>query len=191
MAHFAKINDLGVVEDVIVLDNSLLLDDNGDEVESLGIAFLELSPGGTEGLWVQTSYNNNFRAVYASIGGTYDSSSDSFRHSKPYPSWVWGEEDASWIAPIAAIIPSEDVFGFETESITWDEDTVSWIVVATPWVHYAKYNIDESYEGTTVSMPRSYILDDSENEDDELGIILSLDYKGPGIWRRVTTPPTP
>lgn len=75
MAHFAKINSDNVVEQVIVINNEVLLDSEGVEQEALGVAFCEELFGGT---WIQTSYNANFRGVYAGIGMTYDPVKDEF-----------------------------------------------------------------------------------------------------------------
>lgn len=77
MAHFAKINDINVVEKVIVIDNSVLDDGNGNEVEQQGIDFI-VNNLGLSGTWLQTSYNNNFRGMYAEIDGTYNSEHDKF-----------------------------------------------------------------------------------------------------------------
>jgi hypothetical protein len=77
MAHFAKINESNVVEEVIVIDNSILDDGNGNEVEQQGIDFI-VNDLGLSGTWKQTSYNNNLRGMYAEIGGTYDSTHDKF-----------------------------------------------------------------------------------------------------------------
>lgn len=66
MAHFAKIEN-NLVTQVVVVDNEH--EANGEEyLHSLGI----------EGLWVQTSYNNNFRGKFAGIGDTYDEVNDVF-----------------------------------------------------------------------------------------------------------------
>ena len=98
MAHFAKIEN-SVVANVIVVNNTVLQDDDGVEVESLGIAFCKkLFGDDTE--WVQTSYNNNFRKRYAGIGYTYDSEKDMFIPPKPYPSWSLDSE-GDWQAPVA------------------------------------------------------------------------------------------
>lgn len=75
MAHFAKINSNNIVEEVIVVNNEVLLDSNGIEQETLGIAFCKELFGGE---WVQTSYNANFRGHYAGIGMTYDAIKDEF-----------------------------------------------------------------------------------------------------------------
>jgi hypothetical protein len=68
MAHFARIED-GIVQEVIVVNNEVLLDKNGIEQESIGSQFCTDTFGG---VWVQTSYNGNFRGAYAGLGMTYD-----------------------------------------------------------------------------------------------------------------------
>lgn len=75
MAHFAKINSDNVVEQIIVVNNEVLLDSEGVEQEALGAAFCEELFGGT---WVQTSYNGNFRGLFAGVGMKYDSDKDEF-----------------------------------------------------------------------------------------------------------------
>ena len=68
MAHFAKIED-GVVRQVIVVNNEVLLDENNVEQESIGAKFCTDTFGGE---WVQTSYNANFRGKYAGVGDQWD-----------------------------------------------------------------------------------------------------------------------
>lgn len=74
MAHFAKIEN-DIVTQVIVVNNEVLLDEQGVEQEALGAAFCEELFGGT---WIQTSYNGKFRGQYAGIGMTYDKVKDEF-----------------------------------------------------------------------------------------------------------------
>ena len=76
MAHFAKIEN-GIVREVIVVNNEVLLDSNGVEQESIGVAFCQ-SLFGADTNWVQTSYNGNFRGRYAGTGMTYDPIKDEF-----------------------------------------------------------------------------------------------------------------
>lgn len=64
MAHFARI-ETGIVSEVIVIANEVLLDENGIEQESIGAAFCKDLLGGE---WVQTSYNGNFRGQFANPG---------------------------------------------------------------------------------------------------------------------------
>lgn len=80
MAHFAKINEDNVVEQVIVVNNEVLLDSEGVEQEALGVAFCEELFGGT---WIQTSYNGKFRGGYAGPGWTYDPVTDEFIAPEP------------------------------------------------------------------------------------------------------------
>ena len=75
MAHFAKIEH-GFVRQVIVVNNEILLDDNGVEQESIGSKFCQDTFGGE---WIQTSYNATFRGKYASLGDKYDAELDEFK----------------------------------------------------------------------------------------------------------------
>ena len=77
MAHFAKIED-GVVRQVIVINNEILLDENGIEQETLGADFCQNTFGGT---WIQTSYNATQRGKYAGLGDIYDPVLDVFKNS--------------------------------------------------------------------------------------------------------------
>jgi hypothetical protein len=74
MAHFAKIEN-GIISQVIVIANEVLLDENGIEQESIGVEFCHETFGGN---WIQTSYNSTFRGQYAGTGMKYDSSIDKF-----------------------------------------------------------------------------------------------------------------
>ena len=70
MAHFARIEN-GIVNQVIVINNEVILDENGTEQESIGIDFCK-SLYGPHTEWVQTSYNGSFRGKYAGLGDTWD-----------------------------------------------------------------------------------------------------------------------
>lgn len=77
MAHFAQLNEQNEVLRVIVVGNAECSDENGNEVEQLGIDYCK-SILGQHTRWVQTSYNNNFRGTYAGIGYSYDEENDVF-----------------------------------------------------------------------------------------------------------------
>jgi hypothetical protein len=77
MAHFAQLDENNKVTQIIVVDNKDTSDDKDVEQEEIGIAFCK-SLFGEDTKWVQTSYNSNFRGVYASIGDTYDEENDVF-----------------------------------------------------------------------------------------------------------------
>jgi len=104
MSHFAKINNSNKVTEVIVAEQDFI---NSGVV---GDAFL----------WVQTSYNGNFRGGYATIGSTWDEVNKVFVAAKPYPSWVLNET-FHWEAPVAR--PDDD------KMYAWDEETTSWVEV--------------------------------------------------------------
>ena len=69
MAHFAKIENDKVTE-VIVVSNDDCGGGEFPESEPIGQAFI--ASLGLVGLWLQTSYNANFRGSYAGIGYTFD-----------------------------------------------------------------------------------------------------------------------
>lgn len=77
MAHFAWLNDDNIVYQVSVVDNVNLLDENGNESEAVGIAYLTQVHGAGK-TWKQTSYNGNFRGKYAGAGDVFDSVNDVF-----------------------------------------------------------------------------------------------------------------
>ena len=101
MAHFAKINN-NIVTEVIVAEKD----------------FINSGKVGDEFLWVQTSYNGNFRKNYAGIGYTYDEDRDAFIAPKPYASWILNEDTCLWEAP--SVIPDDG------ERYTWNESTTTW-----------------------------------------------------------------
>jgi len=102
MSHFAKIDSNNIVTQVIVAEQD----------------FINSGAVGDSFLWVQTSYNNNFRKNYAGIGYTYDKTRDAFIPPKPYPSWTFVEDTCQWKAPSA--MPDDG------KRYEWDESTTSW-----------------------------------------------------------------
>jgi len=73
MAHFAQLDENNKVIQVLVVRN----EDAPDE--TTGKAFL--STIGFEGNWVQTSYNNNFRGMFADTRMIYDPVADEFKYA--------------------------------------------------------------------------------------------------------------
>ena len=116
MAYFAKINNDNIVEQVIVVNNSVILDENNKEIEQLGIDFCKLLYG-QETNWKQTFENNNL----AGEGMIYDDNLDAFYLPQPFPSWTLNEEIWLWEAPVE--YPSDGKY------YTWNEETISWDLV--------------------------------------------------------------
>jgi hypothetical protein len=116
MAHFAELDENNVVKRVIVVANKDTADADGNEKESIGVAFCQKLLGGN---WVQTSYNGSIRKNYAGIGYTYDTALDAFVPPKPYPSWVLNSDTAQWDAPVP--MPTDG------KKYSWDEASQSWV----------------------------------------------------------------
>ena len=108
MSHYAKLDSNSIVENVIVAEQDFI---NSGVV---GDAFL----------WVQTSYNGNFRGKYATIGDTWDKVNERFVSPQPYNSWLLDEDTCLWQAPTA--YPEGDAM------YTWNEDTLAWVEVTDP-----------------------------------------------------------
>lgn len=70
MAHFAQLDDLGFVIEVIVINNDDCGGGDFPESEPIGQAFI--ASIGLAGEWRQTSYNGNFRGTYAGIGYSFN-----------------------------------------------------------------------------------------------------------------------
>jgi hypothetical protein len=133
MAHFAKIDENNIVQDVIVVNNEDCGNLEFPESEPIGQAFL--ASCGIEGNWKQTSYNTYsnqhstgktpFRGNYASIGDMYDPELDAF-YSPPTSQYATLDLDTfHWMLPLNE----------STQSLApnqywkWDEATASWVIV--------------------------------------------------------------
>ena len=115
MAHFAKLDNNNIVEQVIVVGNDDIQDSTGTEVESIGVAFCQKLLGASTN-WKQTSYNKSIRGNYAGIGMTFMegvatlgvASTDIFIEQRPIfenpgngaGSWGISTTAAVWVSPI-------------------------------------------------------------------------------------------
>jgi hypothetical protein len=77
MAHFAQLDANNIVTEVIVVNNEVIQNLPFPESEPIGVEFCQ-SLYGAGTVWKQTSYNGNFRGIYAGIGFTYDPVKDVF-----------------------------------------------------------------------------------------------------------------
>jgi hypothetical protein len=121
MAHFAKINvNTNQVVHISVVDNWNIVDGEGNEVESIGIAYLESVHGSDSNfIWRQTSYNNNMRKNYAGVGMTWDAGRNAFIPPKPFNSWTLNEDTCRWDPPTP--MPNDG------KMYSWNEETLSWV----------------------------------------------------------------
>lgn len=93
MAHFARVNEENIVEQVLVVP---------DDQEYRGEEFLAIDLG-LGGRWIQTSITNRIRKVFAVPGSQYLPEIDAFKSPKPEsnPSFIFDEETWAWIPPVA------------------------------------------------------------------------------------------
>ena len=102
MAHYAKIEN-GIVTEVIVAEQD----------------FIDSGAVGDPAQWIQTSYNNKIRNMYAGIGYHYLKEHDVFIAPKPFDSWVLDTEQFYWKAPVAKTN--------DNKNYIWNEDSLRWI----------------------------------------------------------------
>ena len=132
MAHFAQLDSNNVVTQVIVVSNDDITDSNGNEVESIGVAFCQKLLGGDTN-WKQTSYNNNMRTRYAGIGYSYNSELDAFIAPQPFASWTLNSTSKDWEAPITQPTLTDEQTAANSY-YRWDEDayqadnTAGWVL---------------------------------------------------------------
>jgi len=120
MAHFAKLGVGNIVEQVIVVHNSVITDENGIEQEKLGNDFINKLYN-TRDVWKQTSYNGSFRKNYAGIGFQYDQQRDAFIPPKRFDSWILNETTCRWESPIP--YPNDE------NRYNWNEQNQSWDLI--------------------------------------------------------------
>ena len=125
MAHFAELNSSNEVLQVIVISNTDVDANGGDESSQAETFVASIVPYGTGGVaWKQTSFNNNFRKQYAGEGYTYDASKNKFILPQPYSSWSLDSSD-DWKAPVT--FPNVDEINSNPVQIFWDEDNQKWL----------------------------------------------------------------
>ena len=144
MAHFAKIGMNGKVIQVTTMDDEVMKDSDGNEVEANGQQWLERHNNWPAQMWIQTSYNTSrnkhssgddskaFRGNYAGIGYLWDEDNQIFWPKKPFPSWVKDTSTASWKSPVGDAPEltdeqkSQNESGANDWSYGWNETDQQW-----------------------------------------------------------------
>ena len=110
MAHFAKINALGIVVNVIAADQDFidLLSDKASWVRATHDTCDEDHPEGTP-----------CKKNCVGIGYSYDVQRNAFIPPKPFNSWLLEENTCLWSAPSPR--PTDG------KNYNWDESTLSWV----------------------------------------------------------------
>ena len=134
MAHFveleSKVDPTGLTSDTHLVVKRVVVVGNDIETSNGPLGENDMHVDGETwcqkffkgGTWKQTSYNNNFRKMYAGIGMVYNESKDKFLAPQPYASWTLDAND-DWQAPVA--YPTDK----DNKGITWDEDNQRWVAV--------------------------------------------------------------
>ena len=128
MAHFAQIDENNVVINITTINNENILDKNGNEDESIGIAFCK-NIFGENTSWVQTSYSGKIRKNYAGVGYAYDKIRNAFIPPRIFQSWLLDENTCKWVSPVP--YPSD---GFTDGKLNekvyeWDEINLKWVEI--------------------------------------------------------------
>jgi hypothetical protein len=141
MAHFVRLNDSDVIEQVVAVADAVIDNGAGGEDEALGVTHLK-SVYGEATNWKQCSYNTwegkhhdengdesadqskALRGNYPGVGWTYDDSSDVFMAPQPFASWVYNASAFKWEAPTSL----DSQLGAPTQDIyKWNESSTSWV----------------------------------------------------------------
>lgn len=119
MAHFARVNAKGIVEQVIVAEQD----------------FIDTLPDATS--WIQTSYNTYggehklggtpLRKNFAGVGFLYDAKLDAFIPKPPYLSWILNINTCLWESPVPYPLDGNLADPTSNKHYRWDEATVSWV----------------------------------------------------------------
>ena len=116
MANFAQLDDDGLVLNVVVVDDEVVIR------EADGIAYLARLTG--HATWRQSYPSGGPRKNEAEPGGSYRFDLDAFVLPRPFGSWLLDEETCKWLPPTP---PPKDGDGY-----AWDELSLSWIALPPP-----------------------------------------------------------
>jgi len=112
MSHFARIDEDNIVIGVIVAEQ--------DEINT-GVF-------GDSFLFVQTSYNGNFRGHFATFGDTWNPVLNKFISPKPYDSWI-SDDAGGWEAPVSEPSDMRREDGLIVKPYIWNEGSGQWVVM--------------------------------------------------------------
>jgi hypothetical protein len=123
VAYFAKLEN-NIVVQVISVSNDVCGEPTlgFPETESAGRAFIANTLK-FDGVWKQTSFNNNFRKQYCGVGFTYLADADVFVAPQPFASWTL-DSNHDWQPPTP--MPSDA----SMENLyKWNEEELAWVAI--------------------------------------------------------------
>ena len=143
MAQFAEVDINGKVLRLVEADDNDIINNGGHQSEQAAKNFEKTLPLlSNENKWVESSSTGEFRRRPASLGGTYDSSSDVFISIKPHSSWVL-DQNKNWVSTVPYPNNEEGISnifwdennlrwsGYDSEIVKyeWNKDTLTWVVL--------------------------------------------------------------
>jgi hypothetical protein len=138
MANFAKIDDNNVVLTVLHVDDKDCLDENGNESEAVGQAYLEKHNNWPANKWIQTSRNTihgehmlggtPFRGYFAGVGWEWDPENQQFFPPKPegFTSWVKNLAISDWESPAGPKPEVTAEMDSNHQNWVWSEANQAW-----------------------------------------------------------------
>jgi hypothetical protein len=109
MATFARLTDMNEVHEILVIDDSVILDSDGNIDESLGQNYINTILEGRYAphtVWKMCCCEGKIRHRYPSIGWFYNEQYDAFVAPQPFPSWTFNEQTLDWDPPVPDPSPS-------------------------------------------------------------------------------------
>jgi hypothetical protein len=122
MAYFARLTSDGIVDQVMIMSDSIFSGSSQAEKEEAAMSYCQALYA-TDARFVLGSLDGSIRKNPAAIGHRYYPEPDMFMPPAPYPSWVIDPENARWTPPVP--MPNLD-FLWE-----WDEAEQAWVAPAT------------------------------------------------------------
>ena len=139
MAHFAELDENNKVLRIIVVANTDVTDNGGDQSTAAEDFVKTIVPFSTNGKsWKQASYNNNFRKEFATVNGTYDSDKDKFIQPQPEGDGWTVNNDGDWVEPDG--YPSKKTYSHESVDVPW---SIGWNSGTSKWTG-VQMKIDEN-----------------------------------------------
>jgi len=106
--HWAQLDENNIVINIIISDED----------------FVKTLPNSST--YVETvTKGNSLRNRPAVIGGSYDSTHDTFIDIKPYDSWVL-DQTYNWVSPVPKPTQQPD------KALMWSEDNKNWVYITQP-----------------------------------------------------------
>jgi hypothetical protein len=103
MAYFSKLNNSNIVIETISVNNAVITDENGNEIEQKGIDFLRNLYNEPESNWKKTSYNTKGGKYYEQTNNKYpilsQDQSKAFRKNYAHAGYIYDAQRDAFIPP--------------------------------------------------------------------------------------------